>query len=264
MTGSTDAVTLTWPTPSVALLTLNRPDVRNAMTEDLTAGWHEHIERVREDERVRVLVVTGAGPSFCAGADLSWLDQASENDATPDRIRRRMLPFYRTWLAARDLPVPVIAAVNGPAIGAGLALALSCDLRYAAPTAAFAAPFIHLGTHTGMAMTALLPEAIGATRAREMLYTGRSVTAQEAHGWGLVSEVAQDVVAEAVGVATRLAEAAPIATRLLKRGLEQGRYGFNASLEWEALAQPVSLTTQDIHEGVQAQREHRPPRFRDR
>jgi enoyl-CoA hydratase/carnithine racemase len=264
MTGGDEAVTLTWPAPAVGLLTLNRPRVRNAMTEELTASWREHIERLREDERVRVLVVTGAGPSFCAGADLSWLDQASESDATPDRIRRRMLPFYRTWLAARDFPVPVIAAVNGPAIGAGLALAVSCDLRYASSSASFAAPFIHLGTHTGMAITAMLPEVIGASRAREMLYTGRSVTAAEAHTWGLVAGVAEDVVAEAVGAATRLAEAAPIATRLLKRGLEQGRYGFNASLEWEALAQPVSLTTQDMHEGVQAQRERRPPRFQDR
>ncbi|MEU9457010.1 enoyl-CoA hydratase/isomerase family protein [Streptomyces sp. NPDC048277] len=263
MSGSADAVTLTWPASTVALLTLNRPRVRNAMTEELTSAWHERIEQLRENERVRVLVVAGAGPSFCAGADLSWLDQAAESDVTPDRIRRRMLPFYRTWLAARELPFPVIAAVNGPTIGAGLALALSCDLRYAAPTATFAAPFIHLGTHTGMAMTALLPEAIGASRAREMLYTGRPVTAEEAHRWGLVAGVAADVVAEAVTVATRLSEAAPIATRLLKRGLEQGRYGFNASLEWEALAQPVSLTTRDIHEGVQAQREHRPPRFED-
>jgi enoyl-CoA hydratase len=172
-----------------------------------------------------------------------------------------MLPFYKSWLAARDLPFPVIAAVNGAAIGAGLALALVCDLRYAAPNAAFTAPFTHLGTHPGSATTRLLPEAIGITRAREMLYTGRPVGADEALSWGLVNGVADDVVRHSIDVAMTIASAAPIATRLTKSGLAHAANGMTAALEWEALAQPITMATADLHEGIDARRHHRTPIF---
>jgi enoyl-CoA hydratase/carnithine racemase len=173
-----------------------------------------------------------------------------------------MLPFYRAWLAPQQIPVPVVAAVNGPAVGAGLCLALACDLRYASPAATFSAPFAQLGTHGGMAVSWLLPEAVGMPRARDMLYTGRVVAAEEALAWGLVSGVADDVVGQALEVAEGVARAAPIATRLTKAGLTQhSQGGFEAALQWEALAQPVTLATNDIHKGVQARREHRNPIF---
>jgi enoyl-CoA hydratase/carnithine racemase len=189
-------------------------------------------------------------------------DQGSSDENTPDRLREKMLPFYRAWLAPRYLPIPVIAAVNGPAVGAGLCLALACDLRYAATGATFSAPFLQLGTHGGMAASWLLPEAISLSRARELLYTGRVVQADEALRWGLVSGVAEDVVAMSVEVAAGIAGAAPIATRLTKAGLAQAAGGgFEAALQWEALAQPVTMSTTDIHEGIQARREHRAPNF---
>jgi enoyl-CoA hydratase len=113
-----------------------------------------------------------------------------------------------------------------------------------------------------MAVTSLLPEAVGMPRAREMLYTGRVVAAAEALAWGLVSEVAEDVVGRALEVAEGVAQAAPIAIRLTKAGLAQGlRGGFEVALQWEALAQPVTMATADIHQGIQARREHRPPAF---
>jgi enoyl-CoA hydratase/carnithine racemase len=258
-----DAVVLTRPASGVAVLTLNRPSIRNAMNVELTGAWNQVLDELAEDGETRCVVVTGAGTSFCAGADLSWLDQGSP-DTTIDRLRTRMLPFYRSWLRPRQLPFPVIAAVNGPAIGAGLCLALSCDVRYAGPEAVFSTPFIHLGTHPGMAATFLLPEAIGQSRAREMLFTGREVRAEEAHEWGLVSAVARDVVAEAIEVATRIAAAGPVAARLTKAGLEAGADGLEASIRWESLAQPVTLTTEDIHEGIDAFRSGRRPKFTGR
>lgn len=255
------AVLLDKPAPGVRLVTLNRPQVRNAMTTEVTAAWTEVMAEVRADTDVRVLVVTGAGSSFCSGADLSWLDQGAAQDTTPDRMRDRMLPFYRTWLSPRELPFPVIAAINGPAVGAGLCAALACDLRYASTTARFSAPFIYLGTHGGMAATYLIPEAVGIPRARELLYTGRELNAQEALEWGLVSAVAEDVLDHSLRMAQHIATAAPIATRLTKAGLEQSAAGLAAAIQWEALAQPVTLATSDVHEGIQAKRERRPPNF---
>ena len=258
---SGDAVTVTALEDGVRLLTLNRPEVRNAMTEEMTESWNTALDTVARDRDTRVLVVTGEGSSFCSGADLSWLDQGTAEDITIDRLRERMLPFYRSWLRPRSLPFPVIAAVNGPAVGAGVCLALACDLRYAGATARFSTPFIYLGTHGGMGATWLLPEAVGISRAREMLYTGREVHPDEALDWGLVSGSSDDVLKQALEVATRMAQAAPIALRMTKTGLEQSAASLEASIQWEALAQPVTMTTADLHEGVDAFRHQRPPRF---
>jgi enoyl-CoA hydratase len=146
-------------------------------------------------------------------------------------------------------------------VGAGVCLALACDLRFAATGARFSTPFIFRGTHGGMGATWLIPEAIGVSRAREMLFTGREVAAGEALEWGLVTEVADDVLTHTLAVAVRLAEAAPIAARLTKTGLEQSAAGLEASLQWEAMAQPVTMTTEDLHEGIAAFRQNRQPRF---
>src|SRR6204780_4722607 len=185
-------VDLQLASPGVALVTLNLPQLRNAMTTELTSAWTAVMENVAGDRSLRAVGVTGTGSAFCSGADLSWLDKGNPSDNTPDRLGAKRLPFYGAWLAPQQIPVPVVAAVNGPAVGAGLCLALACDLRYAAPAATFSAPFTQLGTHGGMAVTWLLPEAVGTPRAREMLYTGRVVTAEEALAWGLVSDVAED------------------------------------------------------------------------
>lgn len=254
------AVLLDRPADGVRRVTLNRPEVRNAMTPELTEAWTAALDEVEADPTVRVVVVTGAGPAFCAGADLSWLDQADGEVATPGRLRDRMLPFYRAWLRPRRLAVPVVAAVNGPAIGAGLCLALACDLRYAGPDTVFSAPFVHIGTHGGMAATWLLPEAVGTVRARDMLYTGREVSGARAVEWGLATEVGADPLELALRAAETIAAAAPIATRLTKAGLEHA-VSLEAALQWEGLAQPVTMDTADIHEGVRARRERRSPRF---
>ena len=118
------------PSDGVALLVLDNPDQRNAMSDAMTEAWSAAVADLAGDPTVRAVVVTGEGSAFCSGGDTSWI--ASEPDATVDDLRRRMLPFYRAWLAIRSLEVPTIAAVNGAAIGAGLCLALACDIRYAA------------------------------------------------------------------------------------------------------------------------------------
>jgi enoyl-CoA hydratase len=250
----------------VTVLTLDLPDRRNAMTAELTAAWTEAMDGLRVDRDTRCILVTGEGRAFCAGGDLSWI--ASSPELTVDALRDRMLAFYRDWLALRDLEVPIVAAVNGPAIGAGLCLALACDLRYVArDRGRFAAPFTALGMHPGMAATWMLPEAVGVPAARELLFTGRSVGAQEALALGLVNGVHDDsaLYDEALAVAERIASAAPIATRLTKAALARGGHrSYADALEWEALAQPVTLATEDLREGIAARRERRDPIFRGR
>jgi enoyl-CoA hydratase/carnithine racemase len=245
---------------SVAVLTLDLPERRNAMTADLTAAWVAAVESLRGDRAVRAVVVTGEGPAFCAGGDLSWI--AESPDLTVMDLRDRMLPFYRAWLSVRTLDVPVVAAVNGAAVGAGLCLALACDVRYAAPDATFSAPFARLGMHPGMAATHLLPEVVGVARARELLLTGRRVDAQEAYEIGLVSAVAVDVRAHALEAARGIADSAPIAVRLTKAALAHaGHHGIDAALDWEGLAQPVTMASADLREGLAAQAQRRAPRF---
>ena len=246
----------------VVTLTLALPDRRNMMSAAMTASWGEAMDGLRADPSVRAVVVTGAGSAFCSGGDVSWIGESP--DASVNELRERMLPFYRTWLAIRELEVVTIAAINGAAIGAGLALALACDLRYAAEDAKLAVPFTKLGMHAGMATTYLLPEVAGLAVAREMLLTGRVVTGAEAVGLGLVNRAVprEDVLETALKAAEAVAAAAPIATRLTKVALLGGGHAsFAAALQWEALAQPVTLATADLQEGLAAQRERRASKF---
>lgn len=249
----------------VVLVTLDAPERRNAMSEAMTESWGRLMAALRADRELRCVVVTGAGGAFCSGGDVGWI--GSTPDATVDALRERMLPFYRTWLAVAELEVPTVAAIGGAAIGAGLALALACDLRYAAEDAALAAPFTALGMHPGMATSWLLPQTVGLPVARELLLTGRAVSGAEAVGLGLVNQVfpRERLLDEALAVAARVAAAAPVATRLTKVALADGGHAsYAAALQWEALAQPVTMATDDLQEGLRAAKEKRTPRFTGR
>src|SRR4051812_4137419 len=253
------------PADGVALLTLDNPDMRNAMSDEMTASWVSAVAELATDRSLRAVVVTGAGSAFCSGGNTSWI--ASEPDATVDRLRSRMLPFYRAWLSIRTLEVPTIAAVNGPAIGAGLCLALACDLRYAAAGAKLGVPFVKLGMHAGMGGTHLLPEVVGEAHARDLLLTGRVLDADEALRIGLVSRVLDPDTfrAEVLEIAAGVAAAAPIATRLTKLALLDGGHAdLETALQWEAMAQPITLATEDLQEGIRASKEKRAPQFRGR
>lgn len=253
------------PSEGVVLLTLDNPDMRNAMSDEMTESWVAAVDEIAGDPSVRAVVVTGEGSAFCSGGNTSWI--SSEPDATVDHLRARMMPFYRSWLSIRKLEVPTMAAVNGHAIGAGLCLAMACDIRYAASGAKLGVPFTKLGMHAGMAATYLLPNIVGPAHARDLLLTGRVVEADEALRLGLVSRVLEpgafldEVLATAAGVAAT----APIASRLTKVALRDGGHAdLETAVQWEALAQPITLATEDLHEGIRASREKRPPQFRGR
>ena len=254
------------PSPGVAVLTLDNPDMRNAMSDEMTASWTRAVDELAADRSVRAVVVTGAGSAFCSGGNTSWI--SSEPDASVDHLRNRMMPFYRAWLSIRRLEVPTIAAVNGHAIGAGLCLALACDIRYAAPGAKLGVPFVKLGMHAGMAGTYLLPDVVGPAHARDLLLTGRVVDAEEALRIGLVSRVidrGRPSTPRCCGRRRASPPPRPIATRLTKIALADGGHAdFESALQWEALAQPVTLATADLQEGIRASREKRTPVFEGR
>jgi enoyl-CoA hydratase/carnithine racemase len=249
----------------VVVVTLDLPDRRNAMTEPMTQAWSQAMAQLQGDRTVRAVVVTGEGSAFSSGGDLGWIE--ATNDLSVDVIRDRMLPFYRAWLAIRDLEVPTVAAVNGPAVGAGLCLALACDLRYIAASATVSVPFTSLGVHAGMAATYLLPATVGLPVARDLLFTGRRVDAAEALQLGLVNGVFEPAGLRAgvLAVADQIAANGPIAMRLTVAALRDGGHPtVAAALNYESLAQPVTFATTDLIEGIAAARERRAPVFTGR
>lgn len=227
--------------PEVVVLTLNVHERRNAMTPELSEAWERAMAALRRDRTVRAVIVTGAGSAFCAGGDLGWLESTVQSDGSMSALRSTMSNFYQMWLSIRELPMPSIAAVNGPAIGAGLCLALACDLRYAAASAKFSAPFTSLGVHPGMAATSLLPEAVGMPRAREMFFTGRVISAAEAVQWGLAAAVVDDVVAHAIEVARTIAATDAMSVELTKAALVHPHRTVAEGLTWESFAQPMTM-----------------------
>lgn len=249
----------------VVLVTLTWPERRNAMSGPMTAAWARVMTALAGDETVRCVVVTGEGSAFCSGGDISWI--GAEPHASVAALRARMLPFYRSWLTVRALEVPTIAAVNGPAVGAGAAVALACSIRYAAESARFSVPFTRLGLHPGMATTYLLPEVVGVAAARDLLLTGRMVAADEMRALGLASRVLPDdgFLEAVLSTAHEVAATAPVAARLTTIALAGGGHArFDEALQWEAVAQPVTLATEDLQEGLAAAQERRAPRFTGR
>jgi enoyl-CoA hydratase/carnithine racemase len=253
------------PAAGVTHIALNQPERRNALTEDMARELREEAKRVAADPSTRVLVLTGAGEAFCAGADLGSLGAEA---STPDAKRQVLADYYRAFLDLRDLPIPTIAAVNGPAIGAGLNLALCCDLRVVAEDAQLAAPFVRLGIHPGGGATWMLMRLAGVVGAREMLLLGQPIDAQRALQLGLANRVVpgSGLAAAALAWATALAALSGPVLRNVKHSLWMAETGasLDSVLAFETLAQAESLLTEDAAEGWAALRERRPPQFHDR
>jgi 2-(1,2-epoxy-1,2-dihydrophenyl)acetyl-CoA isomerase len=241
---------------AVLTITLNRPEVFNAFNAALHAALAAALDEAA-DPAVRAVVVTGAGRGFCAGQDLK------EFSEMPESIRDRLEQTYHPNIRAiRALEKPVIAAVNGPCAGAGLSLACACDLRIAADSATFVPGFIGIGLIPDSGGSWFVHRLLGFARAFEWMTSNRKLTAAEAHAWGLVSEVTDDLPAR---VAALAADYAALPTRgigLTKRLFE---HAYDASLEeqltLEAELQQEATGTADFAEGVAAFLEKRPPRF---
>lgn len=258
------------PAPHVRELTLNRPDQLNAMTAELCKALHYELLEIARERSCRAVILTGAGRGFCAGLDLHGYGQAPENDGS-DEPRDRLANqehMSRLILQLRTLPQPVIAAVNGPAAGFGLALALGSDIRYAAREAVFRVAFINIGvSNCDMGVSWLLPRLIGASRSHELMLTGRRVDAEEALRIGLVADVLEQaqLLERAREAAAQIASLAPFGVRLTKRGMWAALEipSEQAAIEYEDRQQIMATFGRAVPEAVQAFLEKRPAEFAD-
>jgi 2-(1,2-epoxy-1,2-dihydrophenyl)acetyl-CoA isomerase len=244
---------------AVLTITLNRPEVLNAFNTALHAALADALKGARDPE-IRAVVITGAGRGFCVGQDLTEFREAAGDIA--DRLRAT---YHPNLLAIRALEKPVIAAVNGPAAGAGLSFALACDLRLAADTASFVPAFIGIGLVPDSGGTFFATRLLGYARAFEWLTSNRKLTAAEAHAWGLVSEVVEaDRLAERAAETAAVYAAAPTrAIGMTKRLVDRaaGAGALEEQLEWEARLQSAAVESEDFREGVAAFLEKRAPSF---
>jgi enoyl-CoA hydratase len=256
-------------TPHVRLIKLNRPEQLNALNAELCGSLHVEFERAAVDRSCRVIVVTGEGRGFCAGLDLHGYGQAPGNDGTdPARDHfSNQQHMSRLLLKLRATPQPVIAAVNGPAAGFGLALALAGDIRYAARSAVFRAAFVNIGlSNCDMSTSWLLPRLIGASRSHELMLTGRKVGAEEADRIGLVADVVDDdrLLERSVEAAEQIAAWAPWGIRLTKQGMWTAlEIPQQAAVEYEDRQQIMALHGEAPPEAINAFLEKRQATFAD-
>lgn len=248
----------------VATLAFDDAPRRNAMTPELGDALRDAVGRLRDDPAVRAVVLTGAGGAFSAGGDLKMLKRLQ--GVSREESRAFMLDFYRRYLSILDLEVPTIAAVEGPAIGAGLCVAMACDLCIVDEDAKLALNFVQLGLHPGMGATYLAPRRAGAQAAAELLLSGRRFDGREAARLGLALRAVPGdrVLAEAQALARTIAANAPLSVRGLKRALGVDRAALDAALAFEAEQQSISYASADLSEGLAAAAERRAPRFEGR
>lgn len=263
-----DALVLTRPTDEVLVVTIDRADRLNALTEDVVSELLATFASL-EDDPARCAVITGAGRGFCAGLDLTANADLIESRG-PGAVRRAMRiarSFGRLVPAMRHCPKPIVAAVNGPAVGGGFVLALAADLRVAASSAFFADGFVDVGlSGCELGLGYLLPRLVGASRAAELVMTGRRLPADEAAAIGLVHEVVDDpadTVGAAIGLAQRVAANTPFGTWMTKDAMWASFEGasLDTMIGLEARSQVLALLTDDAREKRDAGAQRRAPNF---
>jgi 2-(1,2-epoxy-1,2-dihydrophenyl)acetyl-CoA isomerase len=250
----------------VATLTLNRPESLNAITRAMHAELKAALARAAGDPEIRCLVLTGAGRGFCSGADL--VDSATLSAGGPPDLGRVLEETYNPLIRSlRDLPKPIVAAVNGVAAGAGANIALACDLVLAARSAAFIQAFCKIGLIPDAGGTWFLPRLVGRARAAGLALLGDKLAAEEAERRGLIWKVCDDdtLTGEAERLARHLASQPTVALGLIKKALAAAETNdLDRQLDLERDLQSVAGRTEDFKEGVAAFREKRPPRFTGR
>lgn len=247
---------------AVATITLNRPDKGNSLTAELKDGLRETIDRVAADATIRAVVLTGAGRSFCVGQDLA--EHAAALHSYPAAAFATVREHYRPIVETlAGMPKPVVAAVNGACVGAGLGFALACDVRLAADSARFATAFTSIGLTFDSGLSATLAAAVGSARASELMLLGRTLDADRAYEWGLVGRVVptDELGAEAAKLGARLAAGPTAAYAETKRLLAPARALSPAMFELEAQAQTRLGRTADHRNAVDAFLAKEPPSF---
>lgn len=249
----------------VLTLTLNRPDVLNALTLDMMKGIREALKKASTDKSVKAVILTASGRAFCAGADLGDLKkrQSVSSFSLGDELRDHFNPLVAQ---IRKLEKPVIGAINGLAAGAGASIILSTDLKVCAEKATFLNAFVRVGLVPDSGMTYSLPRFVGYSKALEHMWLARPVTAEQALACGLVNKVvpAESVLVEAQLLAAELVKMPPLALALTKRAVNRSleAASLDEQMEYEAQLQEVLGRTSDHAEGVSAFLEKRPAQFK--
>jgi enoyl-CoA hydratase/carnithine racemase len=245
----------------IATVTLNRPEMMHAINRDLVGALERCMEELRFDPEIRVVIMTGTGAkAFCAGADLK--ERAT---LTPDEVQACLFSLWRVFDEIEKLPKPVIAAINGAALGGGLELALAADIRLAAESAVMGLTETRLAIIPGGGGTQRLPRLIGRGKAKELIFTGRRIGAAEALSIGLVNQVCPQgrLQAEVLKMAAEIAQAGPIAVRQAKFAIDAGlESDLQTGLSIEAHAYQACIPTEDRLEGLAAFREKRKPAYK--
>jgi len=264
-------VEISKPRPHVSVVTLNRPDRLNALSFDTVQPLHDAILEVGADNDTWAVILTGAGRGFCSGLDLEDHGIPPNIAGLPmSRIATRAMAIFSDLVPAmRGIPQPIVGAINGPSYGGGLCLAVACDIRLAAASATFCGAGIKNGlTGTELGISWILPRAIGAAHAFELILTGREVDAAEAERIGLVSRVVPDaeLLDAALDVADQICAHSPHGVAMTKRvlwsNLENG--SLHAAMDLEARNQLlVRMTTQNLDEAIRARKEGRKPSYLD-
>ncbi len=260
------------PAEHIARLTINRPERRNALNDNATDEMGQAIDEVAADDDIRVLVLTGAGQAFCAGADLATLKGGSDPGflaaENTDDIRRGFRLAQKMILGLQRMEKPVIAMINGTAVGAGFDLACACDIRIASPKARFMVAYVKIGLFPGFGGTWLYPRTLGSMgKAAEMLFTGDFMEADEAYRLGFLNRLVDEDQLEAttMEMARKIAAGPPIAIRLSKLMLYKGlEFDLDTALKMAAAAETITLTSYDHEEGIRAIRESRKPFYEGR
>jgi 2-(1,2-epoxy-1,2-dihydrophenyl)acetyl-CoA isomerase len=249
----------------IVLITLNRPEKRNPLTPKLREELIEALKEAERDEQIDVIILTGAGKAFCAGGDIEkFAKRIQEEDQS--KKRRTSIDRFGSWaVEIAKVDKPIIAAINGVAAGAGISIALLCDLRIASERAKFILAFARMGLVPDVGLTYLLPRTIGIGKALELFYTAGKLDAQEAYGIGLVNKIVphEKLMEEALAMASQIAKGPRIALRLIKRAVYRELVSsLQEQTELEGLMQNICFSTEDHKEGVKAFLEKRAPNFR--
>ncbi len=249
----------------VATITLNRPEAKNAFSPEMIRLWCEHLQRAAVDDDVRVLILTGRGDTFCSGGDIR--DMADGKLQSWDMKRFLWEGVHRVVLALDDLDKPIVAAINGAAMGAGLDMALMCDLRVCSDRAKLAETYILLGLAPGDGGAWFLPRVVGLPRALELLYTGEAIAPARALEIGLVNSVVphERLLDEATALARKIAGRPPQAVRMMKRAVREGRTStLRDHLDYISSQLALLSQTADHQEAARAFLEKRQPEFTGR
>jgi 2-(1,2-epoxy-1,2-dihydrophenyl)acetyl-CoA isomerase len=250
---------------NIATLTLNRPEKLNALNPQMFVELIHAFRKVNQDDETKVLVITGAGRGFCSGVDLT-AQTGNQGETEIEGISPSDFP-REAPLALSGMKKPVIAAINGVAVGGGLTLTLSCDIRIASETAKFSIPLTRLGFTFELGSSYFLSRIIGIGKACELVFTGRMIDAEEAKEIGLVNQVvpADQLTEIAYEMASNIAKAVPLAQEISKMGLYQGlNADLPTQLRWEVLANGYLGRTEDRKEAIKAFMEKRDPIFKGR